>query len=260
MSTIHVLRHDEHTGPFSEEEIEAQLARGELAPTDLAWREGMANWLPLAEIVVPSADGTRHQKPVRKRVPPAHVMTGLDEFLEVFPDRLVITPKGGTVLQTKGTQNKVRTISYDLLTAIEYKLPGFTNAYLQFTVPAGVDGWSGLLTTPTAENTFRFAKNSANSETAAAIKTYVDERLRTLRTPAPEPGEDAPAKVHTPPAPALLRGDAPPVAPADPAAVWAGVTAGTISLAQEIEKLAALRDRGVLTDEEFRAAKRRLLA
>lgn len=39
-----------------------------------------------------------------------------------------------------------------------------------------------------------------------------------------------------------------------------GPTAGAVSVADELAKLAALRDQGILTQAEFEAAKRRLLA
>ena len=36
-------------GIFSEEEVREGLRRGPFAPTDIGWREGMANWQPLAQ-------------------------------------------------------------------------------------------------------------------------------------------------------------------------------------------------------------------
>ena len=51
MSPIHVIRHHEPAGPFTEEEIRAQLSRGELTAADFAWREGMAEWQPLATVI-----------------------------------------------------------------------------------------------------------------------------------------------------------------------------------------------------------------
>jgi Interferon-induced transmembrane protein/GYF domain 2 len=37
-------------GPVEQEEICAKLATGEIAPTDQVWRDGMANWLPAAQV------------------------------------------------------------------------------------------------------------------------------------------------------------------------------------------------------------------
>jgi hypothetical protein len=37
-------------GPVSQEELSAKVMGGEVLPTDLIWREGMADWLPLARV------------------------------------------------------------------------------------------------------------------------------------------------------------------------------------------------------------------
>ncbi len=46
---IHVNRAATSLGTFSEEEVREGLRTGRFAPTDLGWREGMANWQPLAQ-------------------------------------------------------------------------------------------------------------------------------------------------------------------------------------------------------------------
>ena len=233
MSTIHVLRHGEPAGPFSEAEIHDQLSRGDLTPADYAWRDGMADWRPLAEVVAlptepppvrasaPEPPAARPVRPTPKKrlVPPVYRMVGQTEFLEVFPDRLTITPKGGQGLQTHGSQG-IREISLHLLLDIGYKLPGFTSGYLQFTVAGGAGGAARTLTDT---NTFRFVKSSENIDAAGRITTYVQERMQAARV-LPSASAAAP-----------------------------------VSLSDELGKLAALRDQGVLTDAEFQAAKQRLL-
>jgi len=37
-------------GPVSQEELFAKAKRGEVLPSDLIWREGMADWLPLSQV------------------------------------------------------------------------------------------------------------------------------------------------------------------------------------------------------------------
>jgi hypothetical protein len=37
-------------GPLPTEELKTRIAMGEVSPTDLAWREGMADWLPVGQI------------------------------------------------------------------------------------------------------------------------------------------------------------------------------------------------------------------
>ena len=229
MSIIHVLRHDEPAGPFSEEEIQAQLARGELTPADYAWREGMADWQPLAEVIaLPGAPPSRpdgHPARKKRRVPPAFAMAGLTEFLEVFPDRLLITPKGGQALHTQVSPG-IREVPVDQLLDIGYKLPGFTHGYLQFTV----SGPAGASKAPTDANTFRFAKSTENIEAAGRITAFIQARMHEARAAAQQ-GRAVPA----------------------------AETAGA-NLSDELGRLAVLRDQGVLTEAEFQAAKQRLLA
>ena len=47
---IHVARDGHRMGPFSLEEVNRQLAAGSLSLSDLAWYEGIPNWVPLSEV------------------------------------------------------------------------------------------------------------------------------------------------------------------------------------------------------------------
>ena len=49
MAMIHVNRGTTSLGVFSEQEVREGLSAGRFAPTDIGWREGMANWLPLSQ-------------------------------------------------------------------------------------------------------------------------------------------------------------------------------------------------------------------
>jgi hypothetical protein len=49
MAMIHVNRGATSLGTFSEEEIRDGLRTDRFAPTDLGWREGMANWQTLSQ-------------------------------------------------------------------------------------------------------------------------------------------------------------------------------------------------------------------
>ncbi|MGC1480391.1 MAG: DUF4339 domain-containing protein [Chthoniobacterales bacterium] len=49
MQKIHVNRDRQSLGKFTPEEVTGGLRSGEFLPTDLAWREGMETWKPLAE-------------------------------------------------------------------------------------------------------------------------------------------------------------------------------------------------------------------
>jgi hypothetical protein len=49
MAMIHVNRGPTSLGAFSEEEVREGLRTGRFVPTDIGWREGMANWQPLSQ-------------------------------------------------------------------------------------------------------------------------------------------------------------------------------------------------------------------
>ena len=50
MSSYYTGKGGKQGGPYDESEIRRQLAQGELSPTDLCWREGMAGWQPVASV------------------------------------------------------------------------------------------------------------------------------------------------------------------------------------------------------------------
>jgi hypothetical protein len=49
MAMIHVNRGTTSLGVFSEQEVREGLGAGRFMPTDIGWREGMANWQPLSQ-------------------------------------------------------------------------------------------------------------------------------------------------------------------------------------------------------------------
>ena len=45
-----IARGEEQFGPYLLEEVRARLRAGQVLPTDLAWREGMGDWVPVASL------------------------------------------------------------------------------------------------------------------------------------------------------------------------------------------------------------------
>jgi hypothetical protein len=68
MAMIHVNRGATNLGVFSEEEVREGLHTGRFAPTDIGWREGMANWQPLSQFPELGA--------AAPAAPPAQISTG----------------------------------------------------------------------------------------------------------------------------------------------------------------------------------------
>ena len=50
MANIHIARHQQSLGSFSEEEIREGIRTGRFSADDLSWREGMPAWKPLGEM------------------------------------------------------------------------------------------------------------------------------------------------------------------------------------------------------------------
>jgi hypothetical protein len=149
-------------------------------------------------------------------------MKGVQDLLEVFEDKVTITPKGVLGFMNKGLKG-TKTIPFSSITAIQFKEAGAVfSGYLQFTIPGGNESRGGVFSAASDENSFMFA-NKNNNQLATTIKEYVEQRVRELRAPT--------TVVHP-----------------------------VTSLADELQKLVSLRDNGVLSEQEFQTAKLRLIS
>jgi hypothetical protein len=82
MAMIHVNRGAASLGAFPEEQVREGIRAGRFLPTDLGWKEGMANWQPLSQFAEfageagaapPSAAAASPQTPASPSTPPARV-------------------------------------------------------------------------------------------------------------------------------------------------------------------------------------------
>ncbi len=150
---------------------------------------------------------------------PVYTMTGFSDVLEVFEDRVTLTPKGVLGFLYKGTQG-TKEIPFLSITAIQFKEAGFFVGYLQFTILGGNESEEGGGAALTDENSFTYDSAESNGK-AKEIKKFIDQAMRKTRSPQPP--------------------------------------ANTTSLSDELQKLAALNAQGILSDEEFQSAKRKLI-
>jgi hypothetical protein len=148
---------------------------------------------------------------------PVMEMNGVGEVLQVFDDKITITPKGVLGFLAKGLKG-TKTIPIASITAIQFRKAGLVNGYLQFTIPGGDESRGGALAAASDENTFMF---SGPNEGAVEIMEFIEARMKTLR-----------------------QGDA-------------SFSGGGV--AAELQRLADLKTKGMLSEEEFAAAKKRLL-
>lgn len=165
--------------------------------------------------------------------------------LAAFDDRLVLIKTGTLTSAMAGSLGGERATTFNFhdITGVEYN-SGLLNGVLEILTPsyngtANRDFWRGTFQSRNADgndpytlsNTLPLTKaEHANAQPHLnELRRRVNEFKRTVTFAMPTP------------------------APAPPPAAPAG------SLADEIAKIAALRDSGILTDDEFQAAKTRLL-
>jgi hypothetical protein len=145
--------------------------------------------------------------------------SGVNGQLEVQEDRICIKRKGIMGFLTQGHRGE-KEILLSSISAIQFKQAGLlTNGFIQFSFIGGQETKGGLFDATKDENSIMFNKGQAKQFEAAKLE--IEQRMSAMRT-----GATAPAHA---------------------------------SLADELEKLAALRDRGILTEDEFQAKKRQLL-
>lgn len=229
--SYHVSRNGSTEGPFEADAVRKMIADGSLALTDHLWSEGWEGWRPVStefsstavrpSVVAPPPLPTSSQE-APKTPGAVFSMKGVNDFLNIFPDKVEITPRGILGTLNKGFKG-TKTIPFHSITAVQFKQAGAVlSGYLQFTILGGVENRGGIFAATKDENTFMFAGTKANDE-ALKIKNYVEAEVAKLRSPKPAA-----------------------VAPS--------------SVADELVKLADLKAKGILSDEEFAAAKAKLIA
>ena len=231
----------ETIGPLNGSELRSHAASGRLA-IDSNVRKGTdGQWVPASRVKglfdkplpppppptpppLPTSSTTGSPSDLGKTAAepsgPVYSMTGIQDLLEVFDDRVAISPQGIMGFLNKGIKG-TKEIPFTSVIAIQFKEAGaLFNGYLQFTIPGGNESKGGILAATKDENTFMFSGSKSNVA-AKEIKKFIDAAIRKARSPQP--------------------------------------TASSASLTDELQKLAALRASGVLTDDEFQSAKRKLI-
>lgn len=152
---------------------------------------------------------------------PVFELRGLQDLLQVYEDRLTITPKGVLGFLNKGLKG-TKEIPFRSIVAVQMREGGsFVNGYLQFTISGGNESRGGVIGATRDENTLMFAKKS-NVE-AAEIKSYINGKVAAIHSYRPIPNHGK-------------------------------------SLADQIFEIIELKEKGHLTEAEFAIAKARLLS
>lgn len=152
---------------------------------------------------------------------PIHSMRGVQDLIEVFDSKVTITPKGILGFMNKGLKG-TKTIPFSSIQAIQFREAGMVvSGFIQFTIPGGNESKGGVFSAAQDENTFMFA-HTKNNAVAKTIKEFIETSVAKLRAPA--------------------------------------LVVEVKSIPEEIKKLADLKAAGILTEDEFLAAKSRILS
>lgn len=149
------------------------------------------------------------------------IVKGYGASIELTKDHIIIRRKGLLSFATTGLSGE-KSIKLSEITSIQIKMAGlFINGFIHFGYRGGFDKVTGMTDAIRDENSviFTFGQNKEFKILKESIEKFRATELERER--------------YRP--------------------------AATLSVADEIEKLASLRDRGVLTEAEFEIRKRKLL-
>jgi Short C-terminal domain/Domain of unknown function (DUF4429) len=149
---------------------------------------------------------------------------GVNGQLQLLPAKLRIKRGGLMALATQGIKGD-KEIYIDQISSIQLKRAGMANGYIQFSFLGGQETKSGIMDATHDENTVMFTKR--HQPAFEAIKQAVEQQLHQARTS----GMQQPMQQATPQ-----------------------------DIPEQIQKLSALKDRGILTEAEFQQKKQDLLS
>ena len=148
------------------------------------------------------------------------IAKGRNGSIELYQDKVTIKRKGALAFLTQGLKGD-KDIRLTQVSAVQFKNAGImTSGYLQLTVTGGNESRGGLFAGVNDENTVMFLKK--NQPEFIKIKKDIESKLSLI----------------------------------DSAQT---VNAGTTSNLDELEKLASLRDKDIITEDEFNLKKKQLL-
>jgi uncharacterized protein DUF4429/putative oligomerization/nucleic acid binding protein len=144
---------------------------------------------------------------------------GSNGQLDIDGGFVVIRRKGASAVLLHGFKGDKR-IPISSVTAVQFKNAGITVGYLQLSMIGGQESKAGVFAATSDENTVTFTKKQQAS--FEAIRDHIEARISER-------------------------------------SAGSTMSGSSVSVADELKKLAELRDSGILTNEEFDAQKSHLL-
>jgi hypothetical protein len=144
---------------------------------------------------------------------------GIGGDLELLKNKIRIKRKGGTAFLLHGLKGD-KEIFLNQISSIQFKKAGFTSGYIQFAFMGGREAKGGVFQAASDENTIMFTKD--DQEDFIEIKNTIEEQVFQFQNPDKKNDK-------------------------------------TSLNIDDLEKLAKLKDEGIITEEEFQAKKRQIL-
>jgi Short C-terminal domain/Domain of unknown function (DUF4429) len=153
---------------------------------------------------------------------------GRNGQLQLFPNKVRIIRKGAWALALQGVKGD-KDIYIDQISSIQFKNPGVTVGYIQFSFLGGQETKSGIRDAMKDENTVAFLPKQRPA--FEAIKQAVEQKMREIRSGRMQQ-----------PVQQVVQQPAP------------------VDIPEQIEKLSKLKEQGILTEDEFQSKKQELLS
>lgn len=147
---------------------------------------------------------------------------GVYGSIELIGNKIIIRRKGLMSKLAHGIKGD-KEILIRTISSIQFKEAGILNGYIQFSFSGGKENTGGILDAGKDENTLFFTKKQQPA--FEKLKSIIEEKIEALNNNNNTQTQQAPL----------------------------------VNVADEIKKLAELRDNGILTEEEFTAKKKQLL-
>ena len=149
-------------------------------------------------------------------------VTGVNGQIELRNDRIIIKRKGMMSKLTQGLKGD-KSILISRISSVQFKnATTFTNGYIQFGFSGGDESKSGLLDATKDENTVMFKKSQQTE--FERLRDKVDRLIASANAPTQTSKSQKPS-----------------------------------SDLDELEKLARLKEKGIITEEEFNQKKKQIL-
>jgi hypothetical protein len=148
---------------------------------------------------------------------------GVHGSIELVGNKIIIKRTKGLMSRLSYGIKGNKEILIKTITSIQFKSAGILNGYIQFSFSGGKDNTGGILDAAGDENTVFFTKKQQPA--FEKLKSIIEEKIEALNNNNNSQAQQA----------------------------------FLVNVADEIKKLAELKDSGILTEEEFTAKKKQLL-